>query len=219
MHGKIEYKLLDILMRAITSIGEIGVTDGEREYLFRPSLAAMDSLGSPSEIVEIFVALQEPLTVNPFWPMESYRAWIRDVTSTAYDVLVACCDEDITPLVGHMGSRWGTFVMGSIPASHMILLARSLMHNGIIGIQPKGRPSKPQEEYTNEFNAREFVSQAMAHLRYSSDDAWRLTMTEFTGAMQSKFGKPDAEPDLDEHNDSMARLKAINALRDKRPAK
>lgn len=198
----------------ITSIGEIGAYVGDKEYLFRPSLAAMDSLGSPAEIVEKFALIFSSPTINPIWPIRSYRAWEREVMSTAYDVLVACCEDDVTPLLGHMGSKWGSFVPGAMPAIDMIYLARSLMSDGIIGLKPEGRPvEKSKNEYTAKFEARDFVAQAVAHLGMSSADAWNLTMTEFSGAMQSKFGKPETLPSLDEHDEAMSRLAEINRLR------
>ena len=200
------------MRKPIVSIGEIGVSVGERDYLFRPSLAAMDSLGSPAEIVEKFSILHEPPKINPIWPVQSYRSWEREVAATAYDVLAACSDEDVTPLLGHMGTRWGSFVMGAMPVDDMIHLARSLIRHGIIGLKPEGLPAKPVKEYTAEFNAREFVSQAVAHLGMSTAEAWNLTMTEFSGAMQSKFGKPETIP-VEEHDDAMARLAEINKLR------
>lgn len=200
------------MRKPIVSIGELGVSLGERDWLFRPSFSAMDSLGSPREIVEKFTTLFEPPKINPFWPTQSYRAWEREVSSIAYDVLMACCDDDVTPLIGHMGTRWGSFVMGAMPTQDMVHLARSLMRHGIIGLKPEGLPAKPVKEFTPEFNAREFVSQAVAHLGMSTAEAWNLTMTEFSGAMQSKFGKPETLP-VEEHDDAMARLAEINRLR------
>jgi hypothetical protein len=201
------------MRKPITSIGEIGAYVGDKEYLFRPSLSAMDSLGSPREIVEKYGVLFSTPSINPIWPVQSYRSWERDVMSVAYDVLVACCDDDVTPLLGHMGSKWGSFVPGAMPAMDMVYLARSLINDGIIGLKPEGLLAKPKEEYTPEFRAREFVAQAVAHLGIDSDKAWNMTMTEFAGAMQSKFGKPETLPSLDEHDDAMARLKEINRLR------
>jgi hypothetical protein len=201
------------MRKPITSIGEIGVDVGERHYLFRPSLSAMDSLGSPAEIVEKFAILSSAPKINPIWPLPSYRSWEREIISTAYDVLIACCDDDVTPLLGHMGSRWGSFVPGAMPSVDMVHLARSLMHDGIIGLKPEGRLlEKPKQEYVPEFKAREFVAQAVAHLGVSSEEAWNMTMTEFSGAMQSKFGKPETLP-VEEHDDAMSRLAEINRLR------
>lgn len=198
----------------ITSIGEIGVSVGEREWLFRPSLSAIDSLGSPREIVEMFYMLSSAPQINPFWPDQSFRAWERDVVSTAYDVLVACSDDDATPLLGHMGTQWGSFVMGAMPMQDMVHLARSLMRHGVIGIQAKKPVNSRQEDYTEEFNAREFVSQAVAHLGLTADAAWRMTMTEFSGAMKSKFGQPEKkEPNIQKHKAAMNNLAEINRLR------
>ena len=202
-------------MRAITSVGEIGVSSGDLEFLFRPSLAAMDSLGSPSEIVTKFGILFSAPKLNPIWPKSSYRAWERELMATAYDVIVACCGDDVSPLLGHMGSKWGSFVPGAMPSQDMVHIARALMRHGVVGLKPEGRPIKGQqkEEYSKEFNAREFVAQATAHLGLSSAEAWQMTMTEFSGAMQSKFGKPDTLPPAEEHDEAMSRLAEINRLR------
>ena len=133
--------------------------------------------------------------------------------ATAYDVLMACCDEDVSPLLGHMGSKWGSFVPGAMPTQDMVHIARALMRHGIIGLKPEGRlTAKPKEEYVPEFKPREFVAQAIAHLGLSSAEAWNLTMTEFSGAMQSKFGKPETLP-IEEHDEAMSRLAEINKLR------
>lgn len=200
-------------MRAIVSVGEVGCSSGDRDWLFRPSLAAMDSLGSPSEIVTKFGILFSAPKLNPIWPVPAYRAWEREVMATAYDVLMACCDEDVSPLLGHMGSKWGSFVPGAMPTQDMVHIARSLMRHGIIGLKPEGRlMAKPKEEYVPEFKPREFVAQAIAHLGLSSAEAWNLTMTEFSGAMQSKFGKPETLP-IEEHDEAMSRLAEINKLR------
>lgn len=202
------------MRKPIVSIGEIGVSVGERDYLFRPSLSAIDSLGSPTEIVEKFTALFEPPKINPFWPSQSYRAWEREVSSVAYDVLMACCDEDVTDLIGHMGTRWGTFVLGAMPPQDMVHLARSLMRHGVIGIQPSSSQQKKSDDYTAEFKARDFVSQAVAHLGISSEAAWNMTMTEFSGAMKAKFGEPEKKgPNLDRHKAAMSHLSEINKMR------
>lgn len=202
------------MRKPIVSIGEIGVSVGDRDYLFRPSLSAMDSLGSPAEIVEKFTILFEPPKINPVWPVQSYRSWEREVAATAYDVLLSCCDEDVTPLIGHMGTRWGSFVMGAMPVDDMIHLARSLIRHGVIGIQPSSSQQKKSDDYTTEFKARDFVSQAVAHLGISSEAAWNMTMTEFSGAMKAKFGEPEKKgPNLDRHKAAMSHLSEINKLR------
>lgn len=202
-------------MRApITSIGEVGIYVGERCYFFRPSLAAIDSLGTPTEIVSMFAALHTGPKLNPIYPLESLRAHERDVLSLSYDVMVACCNEDITPLIGHMGSKWGSFVPGAMPVENMIPIARSLLKHGVVGALPITGKSNGSGDYMTEFNARDFVSMAVAHLGMSTEAAWNLTMTEFSGAMKAKFGEPEKKaPNLEKHKAAMSRLAEINKLR------
>lgn len=201
--------------------GELAVSTATKDYLFRPSFAAMASLGSPTEIVELFGALYSTPEINPVYPAESYRRWEKEVLGVAYDVLTACCDDDVTPLIGHVGSKYDSWVPGAMPPEHMIPLARSLMKHGITGnIKLRGKPK--QEDYTSDFKAKDFVASAIAHLGLSEDEAWNMTMTTFATAMRAKFGSPKEEElnDIaDRHDDNMQRLAAINRIRDKKGAK
>jgi hypothetical protein len=200
------------------SAGELSVSTATHDYLFRPSLAAMASLGSPAEIVELFAFLHSAPTINPFYRAESFRKWERSIISASIDVLAACCADDVTPLVGHVGSRYGSWVSGAMPVEHMPHIARALIKHGITGdVKPKGKPKA--EDYAPTFDAKEFVATAIAHLGMSADDAWQLTMTEFSAAMRSKFGAPDDKTEgLERHDENMARLAAINKLRDRKKA-
>lgn len=201
--------------------GELAVSTADKDWLFRPSFAAMASLGSPKEIVELYALLHSAPEINPIYPVSSYRRWERSVLGAAYDVLAACCADDVTPLIGHIGSRYGSYVPGSMPVEHMPPLARSLMKHGITGnIKLRGKPKS--EDYSTEFNAKDFVATAMAHLGLSEDEAWRMTMTTFAAAMRAKFGAPDEEKIHDfaeRHDDNMQRLAAINRIRDKKGGK
>lgn len=200
--------------------GELAVSTATHDYLFRPSLAAMASLGSPGEIVELFALLHSQPAIHPAYPEMSYRQWERDVLSASYDVLAACCDDDVTPLLGYVGSRYGSWIPGAMPSEHMPHLARSLMRHGITGnVKLRGKPKS--SDYSDEFNAKDFVATAIAHLGLSEDEAWRMTMTTFSAAMQSKFGKPDNNVDdlIDSHDADMAWLDGVNRLRDKKEAK
>lgn len=197
------------------SAGELSISTATHDYIFRPSLAAMASLGSPAEIVQLFGVLHSSPEINPFYAAQSFRKWEREVINASIDVLSACCDEDVTPLTGHVGSRYGSWVSGSIPVDHLPHLARSLMKHGITGdVKMRGKPKS--EDYMATFDAKEFVATAMAHLGMAEDDAWNLTMTTFSAAMQSKFGKPENNIDdlLDRHDESMAWLDSVNKLRD-----
>lgn len=196
--------------------GELSVGTSARDYLFRPSFSAMASLGSPAEIVELYGLLHSSPVINPYFPVESYRRWERQVISASIDVLVACCDEDITALTGHVGSKYGSWVQGAIPAQDMPHLARSLMKYGITGnIKLRGKPKT--EDYSAEFHAKDFVASAIAHLGLSENEAWNMTMTTFAAAMRAKFGDPEEKlAGLERHDDNMQRLAAINRIRDKK---
>lgn len=164
------------MSRIRTSIGEVGLTFAEREVVLRPSLYAMSKLGTPTEIVEIFATLFAP------------NARPRDVFHAALDVIQACTDEDISDFTGHMGSRYGTWVSGHIPMPDLLPIGRSLARHGIVGVVPEIKRAAPAEgDYKAEFDPREFVSQAIAHLGFSEDDAWNMTATSFILAMRAKY--------------------------------
>lgn len=200
--------------------GELAVSTATHDYLFRPSLAAMASLGSPAEIVELFALIHSQPAIRQAYLALSYRQWERDVLSASYDVLAACCEDDVTPLLGYVGSRYGSWIPGAMPSEDMPHLARSLMRHGITGnVKLRGKPKS--SDYSDEFHAKDFVATAIAHLGLSEDDAWNMTMTSFSAAMQSKFGKPENNVDdlIDSHDADMAWLDGVNKLRDKRVSK
>lgn len=209
-------------MHAITSIGEIGITVGDREILLRPSFQAMSSLGTPEEIVQLFADVMEPSPSRYLPPWQYKKAvaahWRRS-TWASYSVISACASEDISDLLGTMGLRYGTFRPGLIPTDHFVPLAASLMKHGVVGVIPKERPEKSDDdddEYTPGFDARKFVALATVHLGMSEGEAWRMTMTSFTLAMQAKFGKPDKKkPSAKKLDDAMAFLDRVNARRER----
>lgn len=202
------------MRRAITSIGEVGISVAGGGCVLRPSFAAMDSLGSPSEIVEKYVALHSAPSINPAFPKQSYRRWEREALSLSVEVMWACTDDDISAITGYAGSRLGSWVPGTMPISDMIPIARCLLKHGIIGALPKVEKAPTKEDYSSDFKAHEYVAQAVAHLGISSDQAWNMTMTEFGGAMRAKFGKPESNvPSLAQYDEDMARLEEINQLR------
>ena len=186
-------------MRVLTEIGELGVSIGDRDYLFRPSLAAMSSLGTPAEIVELFAFMQQPFSKRTFF--------------AAIPVLWACCDEDVSALTGYQGSRWHSWVPGALPAEDVVVLARSLLRHGITGDSTAER-SGEKGEYSVEFNARDFAIMAMAHLGMSESDAWNCTMTSLTAAMRSKFPpQKDGKLTLKEADDTMAWYEEVKRKR------
>lgn len=202
----------------LTDIGEVGITVGERHVKLRPSLHAMSRLGEPHEIVEIFADVMSP--VEGKYQFES-----------ALSVLCVCAgDEDVSDIFGHFDFVDGkcVYVDGSAPKDHVLLLARCLLKHGIVSALPP-LPVKDGEKpkYENIFDARSYVSIAMAHLGSSSLEAWSMTMTELVGALRAKF-PPQSEaskrqntsagraPTLAEHEATMAWFDEIELKRKKR---
>jgi hypothetical protein len=176
-------------------------SDG-REWTFTPSLARIASLGSPTEIVELYGALHGP----------------RAVRAAMY-VLAALCDQpDPFDLIGYVGVRENSRdlerVPGLMPAAEMVVLAQHLMHHGIAGKAKPGGQGTQQGKYSDRFDASEFVSLARAHLGLSSTDAEALSMTELQQMLSMKFpeqtdasGKPMGDvPTREEYEAQMRQI-------------
>lgn len=207
-------------MQILTEIGEVGVHDGERVHILRPSLYAMTQIGGPEEIVRVFTSV-----------MEAAPSFVD-----ALGVLYACAETDVSGIFGRIepadyipeqpcisGEIMGAtrYVAGAVPPEHVVYLARCLLKHGVTGaLAPLPIKEGETQEYTQTFNAREHVAVAMAHLGLSERDAWQMTMTSFIGAMRAKFPAEAAPgsraPSVDEYEADMARLDKINAIRDKK---
>lgn len=153
--------------------------------VLRPSLYAMTQIGSPAYIVEVYATVMA----------EGYIGRAEEIQlSCAYEVLMACVDQDITRLIGTYEhepvlDRF-VYVPGLIPQKELIHLARCLVRHGVTGdVEPlpseEGEDS--EEDYVSEFNARAHVANAVAHLGMSEREAWNATMTGLIEALRAKF--------------------------------
>lgn len=160
----------------LVDIGEIGVTTGANFYKLRPSLYAISQLGTPEEILALYESLMgtEPRLLD------------------ALAVIHACAEEDVSDAFGCLvparagGAKGVRYKPGEARVMDMLIIARSLLRHGVTG----ALPPEPVDDDTPEaegFDARAYVSLAMAHLGASSRDAWAMTMTELVGAMRAKF--------------------------------
>ena len=201
-------------MRVNTSIGEIGVSVNGRDFLFRPSLFAMQRLDDP---IRSFVDIHN---TDRSKNAENQR-FIASV-----EVLEACCDDDISDLVGFMSPRYRgdsfagfSWRIGRINFVDCVILASSLIRHGVIGVVPQ-QSKKNEGKYSSKFEPRELAALAMAHLGMSEDEAWNLTVTGFILAMRAKYPDPEAEKqqkneeNLAKYDKIMGHLKKINAIRD-----
>ncbi|WP_264041547.1 DUF6246 family protein [Pectobacterium carotovorum] len=191
-------------MTPITEIGEMLISDTKNDYFFRPSFAAMARIGSPSEIVEAYATLngyevaqvvamaQDAYGKIPEWLVKTLRKPVygRKILSAAMHVMAACCDDDITSLVGEWrpGKRGIVYRTGGMSVGEIILIAHTLIEHGVMG---KAKVRKPQRHetnsYVNEFRAVEYINAARIHFAISRDEAERLTMTDFQLMINAKY--------------------------------
>lgn len=155
------------------------------EYTFTPSLARIASLGDPRSIVKLYADLHGP------------RAEIE----AGYVLACLCDQDDATPLIGWIDSD-GLRNPGTMPAAEQVILARHLMHHGIIG---KAKPGKGGGQYSNRFDAAEYIAAARVHLGLSSADAEGLSMTEFQMMLAMKYPESQEKqiPSRDEYRKAM----------------
>lgn len=180
----------------LVECGYVRAVDGEgREWSFLPSFARIAALGSPEEIVSLYVELHGPVAGR----------------AARYVLACLCEQEDPTPLLGDVAPTDGAglqYLPGGMPESEQVIIARHLMQHGICGL------AKPEEggggQFSERFDAAEYIAAARVHLGLSSADAEALSMTEFQAMLAMKF--PDEKsrrrdvPDRATYDAAMARL-------------
>ena len=129
----------------------------------------------------------------------------------AYILATLCDQEDPTPLIGWKDEAGDH--SGLMPESEQIIIARHLMHHGIVG---KAKPSnKGDGKYSDKFEAAEYIAAARVHLGLSSADAEALSMTEFQTMLEMKFpelAKASDIPTREEYDAAMAALKGRKSV-------
>lgn len=154
----------------LADVGEIGIYHKGCEIILRPSLYAMSRIADKHQIVNIFSQV------------------MAGDHGLSLLVIQACTDEDISDIYGmyERTDKGLEFLEGDASKNEAIIIAQSLLKHGIIGdIERKGDKSK--KDYTQEFDAKSYVSAVVAHLGISEREAWGMTMTSVAGALQSKF--------------------------------
>lgn len=203
----------------LTEIGEMRISLSDRSFFFKPSFRAMNEIGTPKEIVEVYAKLNGIDYVSPLQHVEylpfgaqmqvmktiSKPVYGRHVLSAAYIVMQSCCEDDISVLIGGWkptprGVRYVPGVMpiggtGHLPGGTggIIEIARSLMEHGIIGKSPLKVPERLEEQgkkTTNEFHASQYIISARTHFDMTRDEAENLSMTEFQMMIKNKYPEP-----------------------------
>lgn len=186
-------------MRAITSIGQVGIKTPSGEYLLTPSLAAIASLKEPVDLYTDLLSQDTP---------HEYRMEV------AHQVILACSsDRSISKwlglqLVGKPRVRKGVVIKTYgdvyIDDIHAVAIAESLLFHGMVGKIERRASTAAETDYTDTFNPVEWVAAVVAHLGLSEADAWGMTMTSVLAILKTKFPPSEKQKALDNLQDNKA---------------
>lgn len=225
----------------LTEIGEMRISLSDRSFFFKPSFRAMNEIGTPKEIVEVYARLNGIDYVAPLQHVEylpfgaqmqvvktiSKPVYGRYVLSAAYIVMQSCCEDDISVLIGgwRPTPRGVRYVPGIMPVSDIIIIARNLMQHGIIGKSPLKVPERLEEQgkkTTNEFHASQYIISARTHFDMTRDEAENLSMTEFQMMIKNKYPEPKGltkEERAAEYDQAKADRERMKALAERKAKK
>ncbi|EGM9390264.1 hypothetical protein IIE45_004607 [Salmonella enterica] len=225
----------------LTEIGEMRISLSDRSFFFKPSFRAMNEIGTPREIVEVYAKLNGIDYVAPLQHVEclpfgaqmqvmktiSKPVYGRHVLSAAYIVMQSCCEDDVSVLIGGWKPtpRGVRYVPGIMPVSDIIIIARNLMQHGIIGKSPLKVPERLEEQgkkTTNEFHASQYIISARTHFDMTRDEAENLSMTEFQMMIKNKYPEPKGltkEERAAEYDQAKADRERMKALAERKAKK
>lgn len=225
----------------LTEIGEMRISLSDRSFFFKPSFRAMNEIGTPKEIVEVYARLNGIDYIAPLQHVEylpfgaqmqviktiSKPVYGRHVLSAAYIVMQSCCEDDISVLIGGWKPtpRGVRYIPGIMPVSDIIIIARNLMQHGIIGKSPLKVPERLEEQgkkTTNEFHASQYIISARTHFDMTRDEAENLSMTEFQMMIKNKYPEPKGltkEERAAEYDQAKADRERMKALAERKAKK
>ncbi|MCW2488890.1 hypothetical protein J5069_23715, partial [Candidatus Symbiopectobacterium sp. NZEC127] len=97
------------------------------------------------EVAQVVSMAQDAYGKIPEWLVKTLRKPVygRKILSVAMHVMAACCDDDITALVGEWrpGKRGIVYRAGGMSVGEIILIAHTLIEHGVMG---KAKVRKPQ---------------------------------------------------------------------------
>lgn len=162
----------------------------------------MTRVGTPGEIVQTYATIHGNDVAQliqvcagaigsiPAWLSPSFNRAAEKLLSMSMHVLQACCEDDLTPMIGEW-KGWRRYVVyrpGQMPKNDIIVLAQYLMQHGVVG-KAKVRQLQRNEtgEKTSEFKAFDYISAARSHFGMDRAEASQLTMTEFQMLLAAKY--------------------------------
>lgn len=225
----------------LTEIGEMRISLPDRSFFFKPSFRAMNEIGTPKEIVEVYARLNGIDYIAPLQHVEylpfgaqmqvmktiSKPVYGRHVLSAAYIVMQSCCEDDVSVLIGGWKPtpRGVRYVPGIMPVGDIIIIARNLMQHGVIGKSPLKVPERLEDQgkkTTNEFHASQYIISARTHFDMTRDEAENLSMTEFQMMIKNKYPEPKGltkEERAAEYDQAKADRERMKALAERKAKK
>lgn len=220
----------------LTEIGELRISLADKSFFFKPSFRAMNEIGTPKEIVEMYATLNGADYLQTMQHIEglppgaqiqvmktvSKPVYGRHVLSAAYIVMQACCEEDVSMLIGGWKptARGVRYVPGVMPVNDIIIIARNLLDHGVIGKSPLKVPqrSESQAKTTSEFNVSQYIISARTHFGMTREEAEDLSMTEFQQMIKNKYPEPPGMT-REEYDQAYVDLQDMRAKRKSKAAK
>lgn len=220
----------------LTEIGELRISLADKSFFFKPSFRAMNEIGTPKEIVEMYATLNGADYLQTMQHVEglppgaqiqvmktvSKPVYGRHVLSAAYIVMQACCEEDVSMLIGGWKptARGVRYAPGVMPVNDIIIIARNLLDHGIIGKSPLKVPqrSESQAKTTSEFNVSQYIISARTHFGMTREEAEDLSMTEFQQMIKNKYPEPPGMT-REEYDQAYDDLQDMRAKRKAKAAK
>lgn len=222
----------------LTEIGELRISLADKSFFLKPSFRAMNEIGTPKEIVEMYATLNGADYLQTMQHIEglppgaqiqvmktvSKPVYGRHVLSAAYIVMQACCEEDVSILIGGWKptARGVRYVPGVMPVNDIIIIARNLLDHGIIGKSPLKIPEKMEDsskKTTNEFHASQYIISARTHFGMTREDAEDLSMTEFQQMIKNKYPEPKGftrEQREEEYENAISDRERMKALEERK---
>lgn len=131
-------------MKAITDIGQVVIRAGDKEIFLNPSFLAMSRIGTPEQIVDVFVKVHaghypKHRIADPQILKAANARCFAEMAAAAANVVKRCSEGDVAEVIGSYsvtGAGQLLFKPGAIPIEDVIQIARHLILHGVMGDQP-----------------------------------------------------------------------------------
>ncbi len=165
-------------MRVKTEIGEIGVFDGERHYVFKPTFKNISNIGNPEDIIKIMRLLVGAEYMSNLSRLDFYNQLHKKDIFEAAENIINCCGDSGDLLGGYVGLKYKE---GKMSYDDTVIIAAALIQAGTIG-KPTKRQGQKKED-AKEFNVDDLVLMACKNLNISKKEAENLTLIQFQRAL------------------------------------